>query len=109
MVEDKDIPIIIAEKTPQKDVVLDPKGFFVIEVIDDMIRVEYYTNVVKNGRIVSGNLQKIFTGVKADAICDTIARHVKGLLPEHYMYLGRELLRAQQALENNTKYIQDGC
>ncbi|HEC89608.1 MAG TPA: DUF4346 domain-containing protein [Thermoplasmatales archaeon] len=108
MVEN-DIPIIVAEKTPQKEVVLDPKGFFVIEVVDGMIRVEYYTNVVKNSRIVSGKLEKIFTGVKADAICDTIARHIKDLLPEHYMYLGRELLKAQQALENNRKYIQDGC
>jgi len=29
---DKEVPLIEAEKTPHKDVVLDPKGFFVIEV-----------------------------------------------------------------------------
>ena len=107
--ENKDIPVIVAEKTSQKDIVLDPRGFFIIEVVNDVIRVEYYTNVVKNGRIVSGNIQSIFTGVKADAICDTIARYIKDLLPEHYMYLGRELLKAQQALEEGRKYIQDGC
>jgi len=106
---DKEIPVIHAEKTPRKDVVLDPAGFFVIEVHHDAIYVEYYSNVYKNNRIVSGALQMIFTGVKADALGDTIAKHVPILRPEHYLYLGRELECAQQALENNKKYEQGGC
>ena len=105
----KDIPLIEAEKTAEKDVLLDPNGFFVIEVRDNAIYVEYYTNVMKNNKIVSGNIQKVFFGKKADALCDTIAYNIPNLRPEHYMYLGRELYHAQIALENNSVYEQGGC
>jgi hypothetical protein len=108
---DKEVPLIKAKKRSQKDVILDPNGFFVIELdrIEKKLRVEYYSNVYKGKRIVSGNLQKVFTGDNADALCDTIIRNVPKLLPEHYLYIGRELARAQYALEENKKYIQGGC
>lgn len=108
---DKEVPLVHAVKTAEKDVVLDEKGFFVIEVNhnDGLIRVEYYSNVYKKDRIVSGNLQKVFVGEKADALCDTIVKNVPDLLPEHYMYLGREIQRAQCALTNNREYEQGGC
>ena len=106
---DKEVPLIKATKTAQKDVILDPSGFFVIEVHENEIRVEYYSNVYKNKKIVSGILQAVFTGIKADALSDTIAENVPNLLPQHYMYLGRELQKAQYAFENKTKYIQGGC
>jgi dihydropteroate synthase len=105
----KEVPLIKAKKTPRKDVVLDTNGFFVIEVRKKEIIVEYYTNVYKDNKIVSGNLQKVFSGTKADALSDTIAKHVTNLRNEHYMYLGRELQKAQYALEQNKKYIQGGC
>lgn len=106
---DKEVPLILAKKTTEKDVNLDPKGFFVIEVDRKTIRVEYYSNVYKQKRIVSGVLQKVFLGTKADALSDTIASHVPPLLPEHYLYLGRELQKAQLAFEQRKKYIQGGC
>jgi len=108
---DKEIPLIKAKKTPEKDIILDPNGFFVIEINRDQkeIRVEYYSNVYRNERIVSGKLEKVFSGEKANALCDTIAKNVPSLLPEHYMYLGRELQKAQYALEQNKKYTQGGC
>jgi len=108
---DKEIPLIKAKKTAEKDVNLDSAGFFIIELdkTENQIRVEYYTNVYKKERIISGSIEKVFTGKKADAICDTIAKNVPDLLPEHYMYLGRELQRAEEALEKNKKYIQGGC
>ena len=108
---DKEVPLIKAKKVPQKDVILDPNGFFVIEVDrkQNRIRIEYYSNVYKNKRIVSGILEKVFSGNKADALCDTIVKNVPNLLSEHYMYLGRELQRAQCALEKNKKYVQGGC
>jgi len=108
---DKEVPLIKAKKTPEKDVILDSAGFFVIELDrkQNEIRVEYYSNVYKKGRIVSGKLVKVFSGKKADAICDGIAKEVPDLQPEHYMYLGRELEKAQFALENNKKYFQGGC
>jgi len=106
---DKEVPLIEAKKTAEKDVILDPHGFFVIEIFKSGIRVEYYSNVYKEKRIVSGHLQKVFTGRKADALSDTIAWHVPALLPEHYLYLGRELQKAQLAFEQKKKYMQGGC
>jgi len=108
---DKEVPLIKEQKTAEKDVALDPNGFFVIEIDNKqkLIRVEYYSNVYKKERIVSGNLQKVFTGENTDALCDTIAKHIPNLLPEHYMYLGREIQRAQCAIKKNEKYIQGGC
>jgi hypothetical protein len=106
---DKEIPLIEAKKTPEKNVQLDPNGFFVIEVYPKGIRVEYYSNVYKNQRIVSGHLEKVFVGTTAEALSDTIASQVPALLPEHYLYLGRELLTAQIAYEKKKKYVQGGC
>jgi hypothetical protein len=106
---DKEIPLIEAKKTSEKDVKLDPQGFFVIEVYTKGLRVEYYSNVYKEKRIVSGHLEKVFTGTKADALSDTIAAHLPHLRPEHYLYLGRELQKAQQAFEQKKKYVQGGC
>ena len=110
MVE-KNVVLIKAKKTKEKDVMLDPNGFFVIEIDrkEKQIRVEYFSNVYKNRKIVSGNLQKVFVGKKADALSYTISKNVPELLPEHYLYLGRELQRAQCALEKNKKYFQGGC
>ena len=107
----KEIPLIYAKKTSEKDVILDPNGFFVIEIEkkQKQIRVEYYSNVYKNNRIVSGVLQKVFLGKKAEAICDTIIKNVPKLLPSHYAYLGRELQKAQYSLEKNKRYVQGGC
>jgi hypothetical protein len=106
---DREVPLIEAKKTMEKDVILDPSGFFVIEVYDKGIRIEYYSNVYKNKRIVSGHLEKVFVGTKADALSDTIAQHVPRLRPEHYLYLGRELQTAQNSFEQKKKYAQGGC
>jgi len=108
MVE-RQVPLIEAKKISQRNVILDPKGFFVIEVHVKDIRVEYYSNVYKNKKIVSGHLEKVFSGTKADALSDTIAAHVPDLRPEHYLYLGRELQKAQYAFDQKKKYVQGGC
>jgi hypothetical protein len=108
---DKEIPLIKAEKTARKDVILDPNGFFVIELDRNKmdIRVEYYSNVYRNNKIVSGILELVFIGKKADELCDTIAKNVPQLLPTHYLYLGRELKSAEISLIDNTEYFQGGC
>jgi len=104
-----DIPCIQAKKTSSMDIQLDKQGFFVIEIVDKKIRVEYYFNVYKKDKIVSGKLKMIFVGTQANALCDTIARHIPSLYPGHYLYLGRELQRAEEALTSGKKYVQDGC
>jgi len=107
----KKIPLIVAKKNAKKDVILDPNGFFVIEIDnkEKMIRVEFFSNVYKNKKIVSGKLEKVFLGKNADALCHTIEKNVPRLLPNHYMYLGRELQKAQNSIVKNKKYIQGGC
>ena len=107
--EDKFIPIIKAKKTQEKEVILDPNGFFIIELINNKIRVEYYKNIYKKNKIVSGVINQVFTGNKADALCDTISNRIINLRREHYMYLGIELLKAQFCLEKKEKYVQGGC
>jgi hypothetical protein len=106
---DREVPLIKATKTMEKDIILDPRGFFVIEVDAKGVRVEYYSNVYKNKRIASGRLEKVFTGTKADALSDSIALHVPNLRSEHYLYLGRELQKSQLAFEQKKKYVQGGC
>jgi len=106
---DKIIPIFKAKKKLRKDVILDPEGFFIIELFNDEIKVEYYKNVYKKNKIVSGVLKMIFTGKNADALCDTIADNIDDLRKEHYMYLGREIYKAAKCLKENKKYVQGGC
>jgi len=108
---DKEVPLIKAVKRSEKDVNLDAGGFFVIEVDtkNKEIRVEFYTNVYKKNKIVSGSLEKVFIGKKADALGDTIVKNITHLQSDHYMYLGRELQKAQFCLEKSKKYIQGGC
>jgi len=106
---EKKVSLIYAKKIPEHDVKLDTNGFFVIEVHEQEIIVEYYSNVYKDNKIVSGHLEKVFSGQKADALSDTISTHVPDLRPEHYMYLGRELQKAQDAFEKKKKYEQGGC
>ena len=103
------VPVIPARKTKEKDIILDKKGFFVIELVDDHIQVEFYHNVIKNDQIVSGKLVKIFTGTSAAALSDTIAKHISDLRSDHLLYLGRELMRAELALKQNKSFEQGGC
>ena len=76
---DKIIPIIKAKKTLKKDIILDPNGFFIIELYNKEIKVEYYKNIYRENKIVSGILKQVFIGKKADALCDTITNNIKNL------------------------------
>ena len=71
-----------------------------------MINVEFYENVIKEGKVVSGKLLMVFQGKKAQDLSYSIAKHVKNLRAEHYIYLGRELIRAEQSIKNKNKYKQ---
>ncbi|MFW5904496.1 MAG: DUF4346 domain-containing protein [Candidatus Saliniplasma sp.] len=86
----------------------DEKGFFTIMVKEDEIIVEHYLNVQKEGKleVETGELDLIITGKTAKAICDTIIQ--EGLISrlDHAAYLGRELQKAEIALQNNLGYEQ---
>lgn len=96
------------EAKAEKKMTFDEKGFFVIMVKEEKIIVEHYLNVQKEGNleIETGNLNKIITGTSSKSICDTIIK--EGLISrlDHAAYLGRELQKAEIALENNLEYEQ---
>ena len=99
---------ITGRKTRQKDVLLDPQGYFLI-LVDTKILVEFYSYERPGDVQGPRKLETVFCGYRADALCDTITTHIKDLLPGHYCYLGKELQRAEDALKNDGEYVQGGC
>ncbi len=102
----KEVEVIKAEEN--KEMVFDPKGFFVIFLRDDQIVVEHYLNVQKGGKleVETGRLTKVVKGKTAKAICDTIIANELVTRRDHAAYLGRELQKAEIALENDLEYVQ---
>ncbi|MFP3871598.1 MAG: DUF4346 domain-containing protein [Candidatus Aenigmatarchaeota archaeon] len=101
----KEVEIIEAEE--DKEMEFDEEGFFVVNVKDEIV-VEHYLNVQKEGKleVETGELNKVITGSSAKAICDTVIRD--GLISrlDHAAFLGRELQKAEMALEFGLKYEQ---
>ena len=93
--------------------VKDPAGFFVVFLDKERkeIVVEFYEDVVKDEKkgkkIGTGKLGLVVCGTDAEALCHTIAREELISRFEHAAYLGRELQKAEIALEQGAKYEQD--
>ena len=77
----------------------DPRGYYIIEVKDGEIFVDHY----------SPDSQRLgqYHGKTAIELTNTLALHHAASDPYHYMYLGRELQKAELALKNNLAYVQD--
>ena len=77
----------------------DPKGYFLIRLNKKRIEVGFVTN--------KHNVTKLIYGTSAITIYNTIVR--KRLLTrlEHAAYLGKELYKAELALQYGKKYIQE--
>ena len=135
MVEDVEVEVKRIGASRGRRFEFDPKGFFYIYLKHDPteamkvnsgegsggessggegsggeIVVEHYINVQKEGsrlKVATGRLNTVIRGTDALGICDTVFR--KGLVSrlDHAMYLGRELQRAQCALETGRRYEQD--
>ncbi len=95
------------EAVENKKMEFDESGFFVILVKDEII-VEHYLNVQKEGKleVETGGLNKVITGKSAKAICETIIREKLVSRLDHAAYLGRELQKAEIALEHGLEYEQ---
>ncbi len=77
----------------------DPRGYYIIEVKDGEIFVDHYSPESKRlGQ---------YHGKTAVELTNTLALHHAASDPYHYMYLGRELQKAELALKNGLKYVQD--
>ena len=86
---------------PPAQLVLDPKGYFVIfpDRINGRIVIEHYEN--------GGTLAHVLTGRKADEICATILAQELVSRLDHAAYLGKELALAERALRTGEAYVQD--
>jgi tetrahydromethanopterin S-methyltransferase subunit A len=86
---------------PATRLILDPHGYFIVfpDRKRRTIRVEHYTK--------DGTLAHVFTGGRAEHLYTTIiARDLVSRL-DHAAYLGKELDRAELALETGAPYVQD--
>ncbi len=101
----KEVEEIEAEENEKMN--FDESGFFVI-MVKDQIVVEHYLNVQKEGdlEVETGELNKIVKGKTAKAVCDTLAREKLVSRLDHAAYLGRELQKAEIALEHGLEYEQ---
>ena len=92
----------IAARAPET-VRLDKAGYFVIipQHVQQVILVEHYD--------YDNRLLRVFEGKDARALYHTIV--AGGWVSElsHAAYLGKELTRAQAALESGLPYVQDGA
>lgn len=106
--EVKAVETIVADYDPKKEWTADERpdeGWFAISVDRDrqLIVAEYYS-----GYGVNAMLKYRIVGKTAEAIIGTIVRLklIKGLY--HAGYLGKELARAEMALEKGVPYEQEG-
>ena len=117
---------IIDKKLSQRDIVLDPSGYFIIKIdqINKKIIVEHYLNNIDNRGIALDPLTNkpiqcdkqnkrqyniLFEGNTAKEIGILITEKNNNLISklDHALYIGRELQKAEECLLKNDEYIQD--
>ena len=117
---------ITDKKLSQRDIVLDPFGYFIIKIdhTKKQIIVEHYLNNIDSKGIALDPLtnkpiqcdkennrqyNKIFEGNTAKEVGILIAEKNQNLISklDHALYLGRELQKAEECLLTNDEYIQD--
>jgi dihydropteroate synthase len=117
----------IDDELSKRPIQLDPGGYFIIylERESGSICAKHFTNVIDDRGLaidpatgkpipakgkVNREATTIFRGRTAKEVCVEIFER-SAICPvsmlDHAAYLGRELLRAEQAMINNQEYIQD--
>lgn len=91
-----------------KDWVMDPKGYFLIDIDrkSNLLRVGYCT-ITKKGQNSINNLVAEITGTTAIEILNTLIKENFISSLQHAGDMGIELCKAEIALKNNLKYVQD--
>ena len=117
---------ITDKKLSQRNIVLDPSGYFIIKIDqrNKKIVVEHFLNNIDSKGIALDPLtnkpiqcdkqnkrkyNKIFEGNTAKEIGILITEKNNNLISklDHALYLGRELQKAEECLLKNDEYIQD--
>jgi dihydropteroate synthase len=117
----------IDEQLSLRSLELDPAGYFIIYIdrAEQTIVAEHYTNTINDqglavdpetGAVIpaKGGVKRqptaIFKGKTAKQVCVQIFEEYSSPLVSqfsHSAYLGRELQKAEWAMNHNTEYIQD--
>ena len=99
--EHKEIEVIKATHDPIKDWRMDPKGYF-------LIRIDRKNELIEIGLCKKGNvILKKIVGKTAEDIGYTVVREKITEHPQHLVYLGKELEKAEIALKLGIEYVQD--
>ena len=111
----------------KREIALDPGGYFIIYLDREagLICAKHYSNVInekglavdpETGKVIpaKGKVERtpttLFTGRTAKELCVKIFEEAQPCLItmfDHAAYIGRECVRAEQALIAGTEYIQD--
>ena len=91
-----------------KDWVMDPKGYFLIDIDREKELIQVgYCKFTKLGNDPVNDMLAIVTGKTAIEIVNTLIREKYISSLQHAGDMGIELCKAELALNNNLKYIQD--
>ncbi len=82
------------------DLILDPRGYFVIYLKEKGIEAQHFTNDNKK-------TQYVFKGNNSEEIYKQIIKESLISRFDHAAYIGKELSRAEQSLKNNKNFKQD--
>ena len=94
--------VIDARYDRLKDWVMDPKGYF-------LIKIDHESGLIRVGFTTSDNkMVAEVRGKTALEVVNTIIREEMLSSLQHAADMGIELEKAELALKNNLKYIQDG-
>ena len=89
---------IKARKFFEKDLKLDKKGFFLIKLEGNHIKVAFCTYNFKITKIITGkNAQDLYKEIMKRRLVESL---------EHAAYLGYELAKAEHCLRHKTRYTQ---
>ena len=118
---------LIDDRLSQRDIKLDPAGYFIIYLDREaeLICAKHYTNVIderglavdpETGKVIpaKGKVERthttLYTGRTAKELCVKILEETQPCpvtYLDHAGYLGREFVRAELALVTGQEYIQD--
>jgi len=127
MSQTADVLSAIDDKLSKRHIDLDPGGYFIIYLDREagLICAKHFTNVIddrglavdpETGKVIpaKGKVERtqstLFTGRTAKELCVAIFEQTQPCpvtLLDHAAYLGRELVRAENALIGGQEYVQD--
>lgn len=117
----------IDDKLSKRDIDLDPSGYFIIYLDREtgLICAKHFTNIIderglavdpETGKVIpaKGKVERthstLFTGRTAKELCVAIFEQTQPCPVtrfDHAAYLGREFVRAENALISGQEYVQD--